>query len=47
MSDKNLIKIEDAYNPLGCPDFIDLTISFKGRTFKGLMKVLEVDEVSE
>ena len=33
------IKIEDAYNPLGCPSFIDITVRLGDKTFNGLLEV--------
>lgn len=35
----NKIKVEDAYHPLGCADYIDITVSFGGRFFNGLLEV--------
>lgn len=37
MSDE--IKITDAYHPLGSPKFIDITVTWHGQTYNGLLEM--------
>lgn len=38
------IKIEDAYYPLGCDDFIDIQVTHNGRIYRGLLRVKEENQ---